>query len=266
MDISKLKAIKEKLEMPEELSQEFDALFEELKKNAEVLTLRQKLARIRAEFSETSIKKSGINKYGGFKYFELCDIVPVALQLFLKYDVTLDFGMGEDCIIGTLYDNCNKMEQPIVFSFPKKSIDDPRSMKMNVVQAIGSEITYYRRYLYCIVLDIAENDSIDCENVPKPTSRYEARAELTNTNVPATELQIEGLKKALKSLREKDPNYEDEIKTIALKTKGFTNISKQECEDLIIKIGGILNDNATMGEQASKANNTDSEAKEDNRD
>ena len=228
------------------------------------LTLRQKLARIRAEFAKNSIKKSGVNNFGGFRYFELCDIVPIAVELFLKYDVTLDFEMTENHIMGTLYDNCES-EYSITFAFPRKPVES--LPKMNPMQVVGSEITYYRRYLYCIVLDIAENDSIDCnapENAPKP-SRNMAKAELTNTDAPATPLQVEGLKKALKALREKDTKYEDRIKTIAIKTKGFTQITKQECENLIIEIGGILNDNANVEGQTSTTSSTNSEAKEDNR-
>ena len=241
-----------------------DTSVEFVKEDVSNLTLRQKLARIRAEFAKNSIKKSGVNDFADFRYFELCDIVPVAVDLFLKYEVTLDFQLTDDYIVGTLHNNCD--EEEIAFSFPRRHVDS--LPKMNPMQVVGSEITYYRRYLYCIVLDIAENDSVDCnapENAPKP-SRNMAKAELTNTDAPATPLQVEGLKKALKALREKDSKYEDKLKIIAQKTQKFTKISKQECEDLIIEIGGLLNDNANMEGQASTTSNTDSETKEDNRD
>ena len=148
------------------------------------LTLRQKLARIRVEFSKSNIKKSGENKYAGFKYFELCDIVPRALELFEKYDVTLDFNMSDESVTGTLYDNLKDVS-PIVFSFPKKGIDDPKAMRMNAVQAMGSEITYYRRYLYNVVLDIVENDSIDCQDNTQKNSK---KAQKTSPNTVKTEL------------------------------------------------------------------------------
>lgn len=231
------------------------------------LTLRQKLARIRLEFSEMHISKSGVNRYAGFRFFELGDIVPPALKLFRKYEVLLEFEMTKDTVTGCLYDNCKKGEHPLIFSFPKKDLDISKT-KMNDVQGVGSEITYYRRYIYAIVLDVADNDDIDSGDTqehPKP-SRFEAKAQLTNTDVPASELQIDGLKKALKALREKDPSYEEYIKVIAVKTQKFTKITKQECEDYIIKIGEILNDNNNVGEQTSEATNTDSKAKEDNRD
>ena len=216
------------------------------KKIISELTLRQKLARIRAEFSEASIKKSGVNNYSGFSYFELSDIVPVALKLFLKYEVTLDFNMGKEIVEGALYDNTKDVE-PIKYAFPKRTVEG--LAKMNSIQIVGSEITYYRRYLYAILLDIAENDSIDDkkqESTKPKVSRDEAKKELTNPNAPADALQIEALKNALKKLREKDSSYETEIQDIAAKTKAFTKLTKQECEELILNIGGLLNDNSNV--------------------
>lgn len=206
------------------------------------LTLRQKLARIRVEFSKSNIKKSGENKYAGFKYFELCDIVPRALELFEKYDVTLDFNMSDESVTGTLYDNLKDVS-PIVFSFPKKGIDDPKAMRMNAVQAMGSEITYYRRYLYNVVLDIVENDSIDCQdNTQKnskkaqKTSPNTVKTELINNNTLASKERVNVLIKAIKELLDKKPEYTEKMKAIAEKTNRYTSMTEDECEELLLQV------------------------------
>jgi hypothetical protein len=126
----------------------------------------------------------------------------------------------------------------------------------NEMQALGSSITYMRRYLYMIALDICESDSIDA-NVGTPTSptatpqptptrpvtpeqRQEVKEELTAPDDNATALQIKGLKNVLKKLRDADPSAEEMIAKIAVQTQGFTVISKTDCEELINRISARL--------------------------
>lgn len=211
------------------------------------LTLRQKLARIRLEFTNSNIKKSGENKYAGFKYFELCDIVPKALELFAKYDVTFDFSMSDDFVNGALYDNVKNYD-PIVFKFPKKGIDDPKAMRMNAVQAMGSEITYYRRYMYNIVLDIVENDSIDClDNTQKnnaqnkaKTSPNKAKANTTNNVPKLTQEQTNTIKNAVKTLLEKDPRYKVKMDSLEATSYGFTEMTEKSYNDTLTRINKLL--------------------------
>ena len=202
------------------------------------LNLRQKLARIRVEFSKSNIKKSGENKYVGFKYFELCDIVPTALELFAKYDVTLDFNMTDTHVEGHLYDNSNTETEPITFTFPKREFSPMKGM--NAIQALGSEITYYRRYLYNIALDIVENDIIDSlDNSGKNTTKTgqnTAKTTVNTNNNYANKQQIDELKMAIKALIDAKPEHEEEMKKIAAQTNRFTNITKNQCADLMIHI------------------------------
>jgi len=211
------------------------------------LTLRQKLARIRLEFTNSNIKKSGENKYAGFKYFELCDIVPKALELFAKYDVTFDFNMSNDFVNGALYDNVKDYD-PIVFTFPKKGIDDPKAMRMNTVQAMGSEITYYRRYMYNVVLDIVENDSIDClDNTQKSkaqnkskTIQNTAKANTTNNVPKLTQEQTNTIKNAVKTLLDKDPRYKVKMDSIEATSYGFTEMTEKSYNDTLARINKLI--------------------------
>ena len=123
------------------------------------------------------------------------------------------------------------------------------------MQALGSSITYMRRYLYMIALDICESDSIDAnlgkgesDSAPAaekkapatPEQRQEVKENLTAPADNASALQIKGLKAVLKKLKDADPSKEELIVNIAVQTKGFTEISKSDCETLIQKITAML--------------------------
>ena len=204
--------------------------------NIDALNLRQKLARIRAEFSKSNIKKSGENKYVGFKYFELCDIVPTALELFAKYDVTLDFNMTETHVEGTLYDNSNLDTPPITFAFPKKEFAPMKGM--NAIQALGSEITYYRRYLYNIALDIVENDIIDSLDNTNKAKTNQNNAKMANKKQDP----ISELKQSIKALLAAKPEYEEEMKEISERTNRFTNMTNNQRADLMIRVQELIHE------------------------
>ena len=73
-----------------------------------------------------------------------------------------------------------------------------------------------------------------------PQQRQEVKEELTAPADNATTLQIKGLKSVLKKLKDSDPTKEELIAQIAVQTKGFTEISKSDCEALITRITAML--------------------------
>ena len=209
----------------------------------------QKLLEARAKFLETGISKSGKNMSLQFKYFELDDIVPVATEIFQKVGLigVTNFyeGIARLDIVNT--DDGNEritFSAPLVVSEGNKAVTP--------VQAMGATITYYRRYLYMMALDICEPDAIDPVGgkepapAPKPSApvtpekRQEVTKNLTAPDGNATELQIKGLKAALAKLMEVDPSKEDFVAQIAMQTNGLTNISKADCEKLVQAISTML--------------------------
>lgn len=73
-----------------------------------------------------------------------------------------------------------------------------------------------------------------------PEKREEIKEGLIDKDGQATKMQINSLKKALKLLREADPSQEEFIAAIAEKTENFTNIKKKACEQLILKVGEMI--------------------------
>lgn len=53
-------------------------------------------------------------------------------------------------------------------------------------------------------------------------------------------LQIAALKNACKELMEKDPDQEDFVQQIAMKTNGFTQVTRSQCEQLIKNLGEMI--------------------------
>ena len=216
----------------------------------------QKLLEARVLFMEEDVKKSGKNMKMSYKYFELQDIVPVALPIFQKVGLVPIVNFTNEVATMTLV-NVDAPNEFIYFNSPMRDIEPIISNKTggevtNAIQRLGSVETYQRRYLYMIALDIVESDSIEPltgENpppAPKPTApatpqqRQEVTKNLTAPDGNATELQVKGLKAAMAKLREADPTKEDFITQIALQTNGLTEISKADCEKLVQAITAML--------------------------
>lgn len=225
------------------------------------LNIFAKLAAVRSEFYEAGAKKTGMNPHAEFMYFELEDIVPIAENLFKKYNLFLITTFVEGQAKAQIVDIDEPDSGVVSFEIPIVLISEPGKFRMNEVQGVGAAVTYYRRYLYMIVLDLVEADEIDNQNgdenlaetpvsLPepapapkKPVSTEERKAikeKLTSEDTNADETMILELRKQLKSLMDHDPDQEEFVQSAAEKTKGFTAISKSQCADLIEGVKGMI--------------------------
>jgi len=116
-------------------------------------------------------------------------------------------------------------------------------------KALYKAITGGHKFFLAANFNVAEGndpESDESENLPKkgqPLTKEERKEKviaLTDGNTAASAMQVDALKKTLKMLREADPSQEGFILDIATKTKGFQNISRSECEALIIKVNELL--------------------------
>ena len=115
------------------------------------------LQEVRLEMSKAPLKKTGFNKHLSFNYFELADFVPTATRLFAERKLCPIFNIGYDSNgveIASLV--ITKGTEQVRFMTPT---DNPTNM--TGIQALGAKITYLRRYLYMIALDLVENDIVD---------------------------------------------------------------------------------------------------------
>lgn len=239
----------------------------------EAMNVRQKLAKARLYFLNQKVQKSGKNMHLEFKYFELEDIVPPATRIFARVGLTTEIDFTDEGAVMKVYNVDNIEEAPMQFRVPyrevKPIVSNAGKEVTNPMQALGSSITYLRRYLWMAVLDITEPDDIDAnlgsddqaeeEEIPAPNpetakkekkkksaapatpkAREEAKKEMTGTDGQADELQIKALKEACKTLMDKDSDQEEFVQQIAMKTNGFTNVTRAACEQLIQNLGEMI--------------------------
>lgn len=238
----------------------------------------ERLLAARQDFLAANVKKSGVNRFAEFDYFELADIVPVATEIFAKHRIMLTVTFDE--MATALLVNLDDPHDAIAFQSPMRQLDYSKIKGMNALQGLGSEETYQRRYLYMMVLDIVEHDTIDAtsgsptqstkndaESAPaarvtkpststKPASkaeRDEIKQELTNKDSDADEQQIEAIKRGLKKLRDLDPaTYEGYIaecmSKLPTKKNPSRKISRKAAEDMQIEIGKKLEEAAQATE------------------
>ena len=240
---------------PEKKSRRKKDLATATKTTKEPMNVYQKLIEARSQFLNDGVEKSGKNMNVGFKYFELTDIVPSVTKIFKELGlIAIDKFTNETAYMTIV--NCDAPEETIEFEAPFNQIapivSNAGKQVTNEMQALGSSITYMRRYLYMIAMDIVENDEIEPQitndtpaEAPKkapatPEQRQEVKQELTAPAENASTLQIKGLKTVLKKLKDKDPSKEEMIAKIAVETQGFTVISKSDCETLINRISEML--------------------------
>lgn len=222
----------------------------------------QKLQIARVEFLNAGVKKTGKNISLEFKYFELEDIVPVAEAIFGKVGLLMVPTFGKEYASAKVYNCDDRGEEPIVFEAPFTQIapiiSNSGKAVTNEMQALGSSITYMRRYLWQLVLDIIEADDIDASlgkntddapPAPKATKkapvtteqRTEIKKELTAPPAEAAdESSVGDLKAVLKKLLELDSEQESFVQSIAMKTEGFSKITKDQCDQLIYGVKEML--------------------------
>ena len=120
------------------------------------MTIFEKLNEARLRFQNANVKKSGVNKFAGYTYYELADILPAVNKLAneLKFCCVVNFTSEEARL-----DFCDlEKDERITFTSPMSTA----SLKgCHEVQNLGAVETYIKRYLYQNCFEIVENDVLD---------------------------------------------------------------------------------------------------------
>jgi hypothetical protein len=116
----------------------------------------EKLQKARIKLQHTELKKSGHNKFAGYKYFELGDFLPAIQSIFfeLKLCPVVSFGteLATLRIIDTENGGCVTFTSPMA---------EAQLKGCHPIQNLGAVETYSRRYLYVTALEIVDHDAID---------------------------------------------------------------------------------------------------------
>ena len=186
-----------------------------------------KLAKVCLELQQKNIKKSGRNKFVGYSYYELSDILPSINELMVEHKLCMIIGFTKE--LGTLtLINSDDPEQKIENTVP---IGDVQLKGAHIAQNYGASQTYARRYLILSTFNICESDMFDAmqgfqekrdglvEQITKLCKEYidlGIKKEELQIKIPDIKnvktMKIPQLEKTLKELKGWDPE-KDPIKT-----------------------------------------------------
>ncbi len=130
------------------------------------MNVYQKLNAARKKFHGIELKKSGHNKFAGYKYFELGDFIIPALEIFNVVGLTSVISFGKEEAVMRIID-VDKPDNMIFISSPMSTA----ALKgCHEVQNLGAVQTYLRRYLWVAALEIVEHDALDATTGIKGTA------------------------------------------------------------------------------------------------
>ena len=151
------------------------------------LNIYHKLQEARCKLQDLNLKKTGHNKFAGYSYFELGDILPainnINKELGLCTHVTFDNEFARLFIIDSDSSKPEKLSY-LEFTSPmaKATLKGAHD-----IQNLGAMETYQRRYLYVSAYEIVESDAVD-------SSKGKAPKELLNfALIPEMVAEIESI-------------------------------------------------------------------------
>lgn len=116
----------------------------------------KKLMQARLELQQTSLSKSGHNKFAGYKYFELGDFLPAIQNIFAKLNICGIVSFGQELATLTITDLEDGSQTQITSPMSTAALKG-----CHEVQNLGAVQTYIRRYLWVAALEIVEHDAVD---------------------------------------------------------------------------------------------------------
>ena len=137
------------------------------------MNVYQKLAEARERLKASGLKQSGANKYAGYTYFDLSDILPQTTKIEKELGLLSVVSFTETEGTLTIY-NTEQADDKIVFSSPMREAE---LKGCHPVQNLGATETYVRRYLYLLAYEIVETEALDMtqrsdkQNADKPQAR-----------------------------------------------------------------------------------------------
>jgi hypothetical protein len=121
------------------------------------MNIYEKMNVAKLSILKTNLKKSGENKFAGFKYYELADILPTIMQVCNDLKLFTSISFREDVALLQIV-NIEEPTEHLEYLSPMKEL---QLKGCNAIQALGGTETYQRRYLYMTAFDIIENDMFD---------------------------------------------------------------------------------------------------------
>jgi hypothetical protein len=167
-------------------------------------TVHKKLMSARLKLQSAQLKKTGVNKFAGFQYFELADFIPTIQQIFASEGLCGVVSFEKEIATLTITDVDDSSSICITSPMSEASLKG-----VHAIQNLGAVQTYLRRYLWVAALEIVEHDAIDAsQGVDSKQTEVKRIAPNDNARllVPADELPfIEELAATVTEICSTDP-------------------------------------------------------------
>ena len=176
-----------------------------------------KMQKARCEFQEKPLKKSGHNKFAGYRYFELGDFLPTINSLLEKYNLCSNISFDNEMATLTIV-NAENTDEKLVFTSPMSNA----SLKgCHDVQNLGAVQTYLRRYLWVNAFEIVESDGLDA------TTGKDDKPSKTKANVNAAKIM-----KLIETKYVNEVAVQQHVKT-AYGVDSYDKLSDKQAKELI---------------------------------
>ena len=157
------------------------------------MSVHKKLMQARVKLQSTEMKKSGLNKFAGYSYFELGDFIPHIQTIFN------DIGL---CGVVSFSSEYATLSITDVDEGPAIVIQSPMAKAelkgAHPIQNLGAVESYQRRYLWMTAMEIVEHDIIDSappqveapkRPEPKPEPKLEPKPAPKATGKPPASIE-----------------------------------------------------------------------------
>ena len=184
------------------------------------MSIWKKIQIVKQKILEANLKKTGENKFSGFKYYELADFTPTIINLCNEVGLFTKFTFNNEMATLEII-NSDKSEQKEIYTSPMREL---QLKGCNDIQALGGVETYSRRYLYMSAFDIIENDMFDSMVGKKDENPVKNKVPVQKV-IKATATQVNKLKELYS---------EEEI------MKALGMVKREKLEDLTIQEASSL--------------------------
>lgn len=125
------------------------------------MNIYEKINKLRMDFLAKETKKTGYNKFSNYYFFELKDILPVALPLCKELGIVAltSFGKDEFGVHANMQVINTENPEERFEMFSAAGTADLKAC--HDIQNVGAVETYHRRYLWTALLELTEHDEIE---------------------------------------------------------------------------------------------------------
>lgn len=154
------------------------------------MSVHKKLMQARIELQGTQLKKSGLNKFAGYSYFELGDFLPTIQSIFNRIGLCGVVSYTKDYAELSIVD----VDDGTIVTI-SSPMAEANLKGTHPIQNLGAVETYQRRYLWMTALEIVEHDVLDAQTgyeEPAKPAKQAPKAAAQPAKAPVAPKKIEG--------------------------------------------------------------------------